>query len=86
MKGRLPNQLKARPHAQERDAFGATPLGLCSARGTVTQGSSFLATLGFEAESLRDSRLPVFHGDCFDVCDRLLTLAATVEGFNVLTI
>jgi hypothetical protein len=71
MTGRLQNWLKPGLHTLERvpwakqsplkepmgDAFGATPLGLCSARGTVTQGSSFLATLGFAAESLRDSRL-----------------------------
>jgi len=33
---------------------GATPLGL-SVVGLVSQGSSCLATLGFEPESLRDS-------------------------------
>src|SRR5437899_11655719 len=39
------------------DTNAATPLGLCCPRRIATQGSSFLATLGFETESLRDSRI-----------------------------
>jgi hypothetical protein len=34
---------------------GATPLGLVDREGPLTQGSSFVATLGFVAESLWDS-------------------------------
>ena len=46
--------------------LGATPLGLIFL-GTITQGSSFLATLGFETESLWDSRAGAANSDCLNL-------------------
>jgi len=40
-----------------RDEHGRNPVGVGSARPAFSQGSSFLATLGFGAESLWDSPL-----------------------------